>query len=94
LLLVSPSNIAVWAWGGFYLSLMPSLVREVAGVSSVLLGCLVVSILMFSGAGAILALGGKAPRRVLPGGIATMMAAGSVIGGFGFGGLWAARKID
>lgn len=103
LLLVSPANIAVWAWGGFYLSLMPSLVREATGVKSALLGSAVVSVLMFSGSAAILAFRAAPARRSLTVGMVFMiagvaillagveerslaiMAAGSVVGGFGFG---------
>jgi hypothetical protein len=103
LLLISLGNIAVWSWGGFYLSLMPSLVREVMDVTSALLGCLVVSVLMFSGSAAILLFRSRTPRESLVTGMMLMiggviillagveahslavMAAGSVIGGFGFG---------
>lgn len=103
MLLSAPANIAVWAWGGFYLALMPSLVREVMGIRSALLGCLVVSILMFSGSVAIFAFRGSSARKVLLIGTSLMiagvaallagvetrslviMAAGSMIGGLGFG---------
>jgi predicted MFS family arabinose efflux permease len=50
LILVTPGNIAVWALGGFYLSLMPSLLRVVTGSPSPLLGGLAVFTLTFSGA--------------------------------------------
>ena len=33
-----PVNVAVWALGGFFLSLGPSLVREVSGLKSSLIG--------------------------------------------------------
>ena len=55
LLLVSPGNIALWALCGFYMSLMPALLRSVSGSSSLLLGGVAVAVLTFSGAGAMLA---------------------------------------
>lgn len=54
LLLVSPGNIAIWALCGFYLSLMPSLLRISTGSNSPLVGGLAVSVLTFSGAAAML----------------------------------------
>ncbi|MET0222288.1 MAG: MFS transporter [Tardiphaga sp.] len=50
LLLVMPGNVAVWALGGFYLSLMPSLLRIMTGSTSPLLGGIAVAALTFSGA--------------------------------------------
>ena len=55
LLLVSPGNIALWALCGFYMSLMPSLLRSMSGSSSLLLGGLAIAVLTFSGAAAMLA---------------------------------------
>lgn len=55
LLLVSPGNIALWALCGFYMSLMPSLLRTVSGSSSLLLGGVAIAVLTFSGAAAMLA---------------------------------------
>jgi hypothetical protein len=49
LLLVSPGNIALWALGGFYLSLMPSLMRVMTGSASPVLGGIVVAALTLSG---------------------------------------------
>ncbi|KJV36549.1 MFS transporter [Luteibacter yeojuensis] len=54
LLAVTPLNIAVWMLGGFYLSLMPSLVAKTTHSSSPWLGGLTVAALMFSGAVAVL----------------------------------------
>jgi MFS family permease len=54
LLLVSPGNIALWALCGFYMSLMPSLLRTVSGSSSLLLGGVAITVLTFSGAAAML----------------------------------------
>ncbi|MDB5656021.1 MAG: hypothetical protein JWQ94_3634 [Tardiphaga sp.] len=54
LILVSPGNIALWALCGFYMSLMPSLLRTVSGSPSPLLGALAIAVLTFSGAIAML----------------------------------------
>jgi len=55
LLAVSPANVAVWMLGGFYLSLMPSLIVATTHVSTPWLGSLVVAALTLSGAAAVLA---------------------------------------
>ena len=55
LVLVSPGNIALWALCGFYMSLMPSLMRSVSGSPSLLLGGVAIAVLTFSGAVAMLA---------------------------------------
>lgn len=47
--LVSPGNVAIWALGGFYLSLMPSLLRVMTGSASPLLGGGAVAALTLSG---------------------------------------------
>src|SRR3984957_9118268 len=44
-----PLTLSAWALGGFYLSLMPSLMIEATGVRSPLVGAAVVSSLMVSG---------------------------------------------
>ena len=44
-----PLTLSAWALGGFYLSLMPSLVVEATGIRSPLVGAGVVSALMVSG---------------------------------------------
>jgi predicted MFS family arabinose efflux permease len=50
-----PLTLSAWALGGFYLSLMPSLMIEATGVRSPLVGAAVVSALMLSGGVASLA---------------------------------------
>ena len=65
---VTPVTIASWALGGFYFSLMPSLVRVATGVTSPIVGGLVVSALTFSGAVAVLSLRNTSARRILSGG--------------------------
>ncbi|MBV9908112.1 MAG: MFS transporter [Hyphomicrobiales bacterium] len=44
-----PLTLSAWALGGFYLSLMPSLIIEATGIRSPLVGAAVVSALMVSG---------------------------------------------
>ena len=44
-----PLTLSAWALGGFYLSLMPSLVIEATGIRSPLLGAAVVTALMVTG---------------------------------------------
>jgi MFS family permease len=44
-----PLTLSAWALGGFYLSLMPSLVIEATGIRSPLVGAAVVAALMVSG---------------------------------------------
>ncbi len=50
-----PLTLSAWALGGFYLSLMPSLMIEATGVRSPLVGAAVVSALMLTGGVASLA---------------------------------------
>ena len=66
---LTPLTIASWALGGFYFSLMPSLVRVATGVSLPVIGGLVVSALTLSGAISVLSLRTAAPGRMLSGGI-------------------------
>jgi len=53
LLRLTPANIAGWALGGFYLSLMPTVVATAMGVASPWVGGVVVSALMLTGAVAV-----------------------------------------
>jgi MFS family permease len=71
---VTPITIASWALGGFYFSLMPSLVRIATGVTSPIIGGLVVAALTFTGAIAVLALRNMSASRVLSGGIPALIA--------------------
>ena len=71
---VTPVTIASWALGGFYFSLMPSLIRVATGVTSPFVGGLVVSALTFSGAIAVLSLRNASARRILSGGIPALVA--------------------
>jgi len=66
---LTPVTIASWALGGFYFSLMPSLVRVATGTTSPLVGGLVVAALTLTGAAAVLASRSIAAARVLNAGI-------------------------
>jgi len=74
LLRVSPVNIACWALGGFYLSLMPSLVATVTGLRSPFVGAAVVSTLMLSSIASILLSRALPPRQALLAGTGALMA--------------------
>jgi hypothetical protein len=69
LLQVTPINIAAWALGGFYLSLMPSLVSVDTGVVSPIVGGAVVGAFMGTGAVAVLASRAWPAERVVVVGI-------------------------
>lgn len=60
-----PVDIAVWAMGGFYLSLAPSLVRATTGSTSNLIGGALVAVLTVSGALMIYGLRHRAAHKVL-----------------------------
>ncbi|WHT79409.1 MFS transporter [Pseudomonas rhodesiae] len=60
-----PVDIAVWAMGGFYLSLAPSLVRAATGSTSNLIGGALVAVLTVSGALMIYGLRHRAADKVL-----------------------------
>jgi len=73
LMLVIPANVAFWALGGFYFSLMPSLVRLATGLTSPLVGGAVVAAFTLSGAVAVLSLQKATAPRLLSGGIYALM---------------------
>ncbi|QLG92105.1 MFS transporter [Pseudomonas yamanorum] len=60
-----PVDIAVWAVGGFYLSLAPSLVRAATGSTSNLIGGSLVAVLTLSGAVMIFSLRNRPAQKVL-----------------------------
>src|ERR1700722_3181169 len=66
---VTPVTIASWALGGFYFSLMPSLVRAATGVTVPMVGGLIVGALTFSGAVAVVLLRNVSADRILVRGI-------------------------
>jgi len=55
LLKLTPANVASWALGAFYLSLMPTVVAKAMGISSPLIGGIVVATLMGTGTIAVAA---------------------------------------
>lgn len=69
---VTPSNIANWSLGGFYLSLMPSLLRAATALESPLVGGGIVALLTLSGAAGILIARNGLPRGILIGGTSSM----------------------
>ena len=71
---VTPSNIANWSLGGFYLSLMPSLLRAATQLESPLVGGGIVALLTLSGAAGILIARRGQPPRILIGGTSAMAA--------------------
>ena len=60
-----PLNIAGWALGGFYLSLMPTLVTITTGTKSVFIGAAVVSALMLTASITVFAFRKLAPAKML-----------------------------
>jgi MFS family permease len=60
-----PLNVAGWAFGGFYLSLMPTLVAVATGIASPFIGAAVVSAMMLTAAIAVFALRHVAAERLL-----------------------------
>ncbi|WJH39434.1 MFS transporter [Aliirhizobium terrae] len=65
LLRVTPVNVAGWSLGGFYLSLMPTLVTVATGIVSPFVGASVVATLMLSGTASVLIFRKLPPQRVL-----------------------------
>lgn len=65
LIKVTPLNVASWALGGFYLSLMPTLVAVATGITSPFVGAAVVSTLMLSATASVFIFRGFTPQRVL-----------------------------
>jgi hypothetical protein len=60
-----PVDVAVWAMGGFYLSLAPSLVRAATGSTSNLIGGGLVAVLTLSGAVMIFSLRNRPAGKIL-----------------------------
>lgn len=65
LLRLLPLNLAAWALGGFYLSLMPTLVAVATGIASPFIGAATVSALMLTAASVVFVLRNLAPHRQL-----------------------------
>src|SRR3982075_2822122 len=69
---VTPVNIASWSLGGFYFSLIPSVVRAATATTVAIVGGLVVATLTLSGAVAVVALRKLVPEKMLILGIVTL----------------------
>jgi hypothetical protein len=69
---VTPVNIASWSLGGFYFSLMPSVVRAATGATLPIIGGLVVAALTVSGAVAVVILRKLHAETILVIGIITL----------------------
>ncbi len=79
---VAPLNIATWALGGFFLSLMPSLIREMSGGASTWLGGAAVAALTFSGTAAIVVFRNKSANAGLAtGGLTISLGTAVILGG-------------
>jgi len=78
MLRIAPVNVAVWALGGFYLSLGPTLARAVTGDNDVMTGGWVVFALTGGGLVAVLLLRGLSTPRLLMTG-AVVLAAGLLV---------------
>lgn len=73
MLRTAPVNLAAWALGGFYLSLMPSLVGTVIGFYSPLTGGAVVGVLMLVSMIAVIVSRNNRPSTVLTVGTASLV---------------------
>lgn len=62
---ILPLNVAGWALGGFYLSLMPSVVRAATGFTSPLVGAVVVAALMITAVTTVVCLRDQPTARLL-----------------------------
>jgi Na+/melibiose symporter-like transporter len=65
LMLLTPANVATWSLGGFYLSLMPTVVATTMGVASPWVGGVVVATLMLAAAIAVATLRDWPARRLI-----------------------------
>jgi len=75
---ILPMNTAQWALGGFYLSLGPTLARQVSGLAAPLVGGGLIATLVLSGALAIMGMRLRPARQVLAGS-AAMLTAGLAV---------------
>lgn len=86
--LIAPIDIAAWALGGFYLSLGPTLTRQISGMNAPVVGGAIVFALTASAAVTTLALRTWPPQRMVSFSAATLMTGigitlGSVYAGSG-----------
>ncbi|WP_018690403.1 MFS transporter [Ahrensia kielensis] len=76
---VAPINIAVWSLGGFFLSLMPSLIGEIAPNQEQVLGGGAVAALTLAGAAAVLKFRNQSARTALLAGSLAMIVGPAII---------------
>ncbi|MDQ7912665.1 MFS transporter [Pseudomonas sp. 102515] len=76
---VLPLELAVWAVGGFYLSLMPGLVKAATGTTSILVGGVVVAGLTLTGAACLHGLRRWPAAHLLRLGASTLVAGPAVL---------------
>ena len=81
---ITPVNIAGWALGGFYFSLMPSLVRAATGLTSPFVGGLVVALLTLTATFVVLILRNRPGTQVLLIGTLSLIAGVAIT----LGGVW------
>src|SRR5882672_2617102 len=72
LIRLTPANVAAWALGGLYLSLMPTVVASAMGVASPWVGGVVVSALMLTAATAVATFRDWPARRLILMGTSTL----------------------
>ena len=73
LMMVAPVDVAVWALGGFFLSLGPTLARVVTGEQAPVVGGLLVFTLTICGAGSVVAFRNTEARRTMNIGAAALI---------------------
>ena len=73
---LTPANVATWALGGFYFSLMPSLVRVATGLTAPIIGGIVVASLTLTAALAVVMLRALPAERILR--LGTLALAGGI----------------
>ena len=71
---VVPIDVGVWALGGFFLSLGPTLARQVTGIHSPVIGGLLLATLTLSGSASTLLLRQQEPQRLMRVGSLALMA--------------------
>jgi predicted MFS family arabinose efflux permease len=71
---ITPVNVAAWALGGFYLSLMPSLVRVATGLNSPIVGAIVVAVLTLTATVTVVVLRDKSGLLLLTSGCWSLIA--------------------
>jgi MFS family permease len=74
LLKITPVNIAGWALGGFYFSMMPSLIRVATGLNSAFIGGLVVAVLTLTATFTAIVLKSRPGPQVLTIGTVSLIA--------------------